>query len=135
MLRSHALTHHLPGLVVAVFAIASCRGTAPSNGLVQIANVSATEASFHWHSPGLLGTPLLGGSGTEPVPACEAYTRGFAPGDQRITVTSASSARAFDLVVPSSGQRLLEVVIRPDGRIEEITPPDAPASPYCAVMP
>lgn len=35
MLRGHALAHHLPGLVVAVFAVASGRGTAPSNGLVR----------------------------------------------------------------------------------------------------
>ncbi len=129
--QMHAIRYRLAMILLAASVVASCAGAAPSNGLAYVANLSTSEASFHWQSPGLLGTPLLGGSGTEPIPACETYLRGFAPGNQRITVSSASSSRSFDLVAPSSGQRALWLVIRPGGEIEETTAIEAPASPFC----
>lgn len=121
------------GLTIAAASLAACDGPAAyANGLVQVANLSQTDASFHWQSPGLLGTPLLGGSGTEPIRACGTYARGFGPGDQQVTITSASDTASFVLAAPSDGQTVVWYVIGPDGSIRETTAAAAPASPYCA---
>lgn len=107
------------------------RGQAPSNGLVHVANLGTAEVSLHWQSPGVLGTPVLGGSGTEPIRACSLYVGGFAPGDHRLTITTARATKSFTLAAPASGQVVLWVVIRADGTIEETAAADGPASPYC----
>ncbi len=120
------------GLVVAGLTVAGCQGpVAPTNGVVEVANLANRESSFHWQSPGLFGTPLLGGAGTEPIRPCSQYARAFAPGTQRLTISSAATSKSVTLDAPSSGQKLLWLVIEPDGSIVETTEAQVPASPYC----
>ena len=114
----------------AITSAPSCGG-APSNGLVQVANLSGTEATFRWRSPSVLGTAILGGSGTEPIRPCDRYARAFAPGDHQITIVTSSDTESFELAATSAGQRILRLVITPDGTIQETTAAAAPASPYC----
>ena len=117
------------GCAIAVL-IAAC-GAAPSNGMLHIVNMSSTDASVHWQSPGFFGTPLFGGSGTEPVGACADYARGFASGTQELTVTTGAAAASFELVAPSTGQETLWVEVSRDGSIAKIDAAAAPASPFC----
>jgi len=114
-------------------ALASCYQATPAqNGLVEVANRSTSPASIHWRSPGLLGSDVLSGAGTEPIAACGGYVRAFGSGHQTITITSASATGSFALDAPSgTGQATLWVVIRPDGRIDQVTGSEAVASPYC----
>jgi hypothetical protein len=119
--------------LLASFALAftaSCGG-AQSNGLVHVVNQMAVDASFEWESPGLLGTRFLGGSGLEPIAACNEYSRGFGPGAQELTISSGSSRQSATLRAPERGQTILWFVIRSNGRVEEITAATAPHSPYC----
>lgn len=121
------------GILIAGVAItlSGCHASPVTHGFAKVANLTDAEASFHWHSPGVLGTPVLGGSGSEPIPRCELYTRSFDAGDQEITISSGSATKSFTLAAPSSGQVVLWVVIRADGTIEETTEAEAPASPFC----
>ena len=64
-------------------------------------------------------------------PTCSHYARAFAPGAQRLTISSAASSKSVTLDAPSSGQRVLRLVIEPDGPIVEPTEAQVPASPYC----
>lgn len=119
-------------VVAAALTVAACQGpVAPSNGVVEVANLANAESSFHWQSAGLFGTPLLGGAGTEPIPPCSQYARAFGPGAQRLTISSAASSKSVTLDAPSSGQQLLWLVIEPDGSIIETTEAQVPPSPYC----
>lgn len=121
------------GLLLIAVLVAACQqwGGAPDNGLVQVANEGTVEGSFHWQSPGLFGTPLLGESGTEPVRPCELYARGFAPGTQDITVSIGGTPKSWVLDAPGSGQVVLFIVIGRDGTISEVPADQAPASPFC----
>lgn len=112
-------------------AMAGCDRAAPSVGMVRVVNESRAEASIHWQSPGLLGTQVFGGSGTEPILPCASYTRGFADGDQSIVITTKVASRSFVLEARSTRPTTRSLVIRPDGAIEETTETDLPASPYC----
>jgi hypothetical protein len=120
-------------LTGSIVAVSGCHqwGGAPDNGLVQVANLASADATFHWQSPGVLGTAILGGSGTEPINACSLLSVGFAPGDQQLTITSSHDTKTFTLAAPSAGQVVLWVVIKADGTIAETTESQAPASPYC----
>jgi hypothetical protein len=130
----HGLTRAIGVLVLVggVVAVLGCQGpVAPDQGLVQVANLANAGATFHWQSPGVLGTAFLGGSGTDPIGACSLYARGFAPGRQQLTITSSHESRTFTLAAPSAGQVVLWVVIGADGTIGETTASQVPASPFC----
>lgn len=113
-------------LAVAGVVAACMQGGPASNGLVEVVNQSQVAGSFGWQSPG-----VVGGSGSEPIPACEIYRRGFAPGHQEITVTSGSESQAFTLEAPSTGQATLVIVIEADGSIVEVQS-EAVAPSACA---
>jgi hypothetical protein len=108
----------LVAVCVFVTVVAGCRSIAASNGLLEIANLDG-EVSVHWESPGLLGTPVGAGAGTEPIRACETYVRGFTPGDHAITITTSSDRMAFVLTAPTDGQYSATYVVAPDGLISE----------------
>ncbi|MEO8437552.1 MAG: hypothetical protein ABI562_03775 [Chloroflexota bacterium] len=122
----------VPVAILMALAVSGCRrGGAPSNGLVHVANLGRSDASFHWESPGIFGTMVFGGSGTEPIRGCSLYSRGFPPGEEQITITAGETPRTFTLVGPPTGQAILWAVIDKDGTIEEIAEPKVPASPSC----
>ncbi len=118
-------------VALVTFAVSACRAAPGGTGFANVANLSDAEASFHWQSPGVLGTPVLGGSGTEPIRACKLYARAFDPGDQEITITTSSASKSFTLAAPPSGQTTLWIVIKPGGAIEQTSEAEAPPSPYC----
>lgn len=125
--------HNLLALVAAAVLVSACQGpVAASNGLVWVANLSQTDGSLHWQSPGLFGTSAFGGSGTEPIRACQAYGRGFAPGDHQITISSTDETLAFTLPAPPGGQMVARYVIRASGHIERVSEGQGLTSPYCA---
>jgi hypothetical protein len=120
----------LGSLVVALLGCGT--GTAPTNGVVETVNLSRSPASFHWQSPGLLGTPLFGATGTEPIGACGSYSRAFGAGDQTITIGSATATRSFTLRALAEGQpAMLVLVITADGGIASVDPGHLPPSPFC----
>ncbi len=106
-------------------------GGAPLNGTVEVLNLSRSSVSFHWQSPGLLGLPLLGGAGTEPIGACGSYIRSFGAGDQTITIASATATRSFTLKAPATAQAVLVIVITADGGITPVDRDHVPPSPFC----
>jgi hypothetical protein len=107
--------------------LAACQGpVAPSNGLVTVVNASSMTASLRWQSPGVLGTGVLGESGTELVAPCQPYARGFPPGAHRITLEVGSASHSFELDAPTSGQLSLVIAIGKDGTVSQLV--DAPAS-------
>jgi hypothetical protein len=104
-----------------VVLLASCRGHMPIHAVVTVANLSHEQASFHWESPGLFPD-----TGTEPIVACGSYVRGFDAGDQRITITSGGRKLAFVVSAPTSGQKMVWIVVASDGRISEVPEANAP---------
>ncbi|HEY7941074.1 MAG TPA: hypothetical protein VID25_03940 [Candidatus Limnocylindrales bacterium] len=107
-------------------------GGAPTNGVVEAVNLSRASASFHWQSPGLLGMPLFGATGTEPIGPCGSYVRSFGAGDQAITIGSATTSRSFILQAPAEGpQAELIIVITADGGITSVDRDHVPPSPFC----
>lgn len=118
--------------VLVAMSLARCeRGAAPDSGFVAVANLSDQEASFHWQSPGLAGTTVLGGSGTEPIAPCSEYDRGFGPGGQKITITAGEATGSFTLAAPGTGQQTLHITIGADRVIAETDAAAFPASPFC----
>lgn len=116
----------------AVVSLLGCGiGGAPTNGLVEAVNLSRSPASFHWQSPGLLGMPLFGGAGTEPIGPCGVYTRAFGAGDHTITIGSGTTSRLFVLQAPATAQTVLVVVITADGGITSVDRDHVPPSPFC----
>lgn len=118
-------------VIVMALAATGCIGGPGATGLIHVVNLGTTDVSFHWQSPGILGTDILGGSGTEPVSGCSLYSRGFAPGKQQITISTSLTTNDFTLVAPSAGQSDLWVVVGRDGTVEETTETKAPPSPFC----
>lgn len=119
-------------LLAFVLLLGACQGpVAPSNGLVSVINAGQTTASFHWQSPGLLGTDVLGASGTEPIEPCQAYARGFPPGTHRLTISLGNVRRSFVLDAPASGQTVLTISIGKDGTIAQSEDGAAPTSSGC----
>lgn len=121
-------------LVVAVASsLGSCIGGPPMNGVAETVNLSGSPASFHWQSPGLLGMPFFGGSGTEPIGPCGSYVRYFGAGDQTITIGSAMASRSFHLQGPGNEQPQAEliIVITADGAITSVDRDHVPPSPFC----
>lgn len=94
-------------------------------------NLGRSPASFHWQSPGLLGLPLFGGAGTEPIGACGSYSRAFGAGDQTITIGSPTTTRTFTLQAPEDAQATLDIVITADGGITAVDNDHLPPSPFC----
>ena len=123
------------GTVVLMLALAGCgRGGAASNGLIHVVNLGQADVSIRWQSPGVVGS-----SGSEPVAPCVDYSRGFAPGDQEIVITSATATArfttTFTLSASADGQTVLWYAIDADGRIRSTTEAAFPASPFCASGP
>ena len=125
------------GLAIVLFALSASLlgcgpgGGAPSNGVVEAVNLSRDAASFHWQSPGLFGTPLLGGAGTDPIGPCGTYTRSFGAGDQALTIGSATTSRTFVLHAPDTTQATLVIIITADGGITAVGSDHVPPSPFC----
>ena len=107
-------------------------GGAPTKGTVETVNLSRSMASFHWQSPGLFGTPLFGGAGTEPIGPCGSYVRSFGAGDQAIRIGSGTTSSSFILRAPGEGQpATLVIVITADGGIANVDRDHVPPSPFC----
>jgi hypothetical protein len=100
---------------------AGCRGHLPVHAVVSVANLSRDQATFHWESPGLFPD-----TGTEPIVACGSYVRAFDAGDQRITITRGASKLEFALSAPTSGEKMMWIVVASDGRISEASEATAP---------
>lgn len=121
------------GLLLWLFsALVACGCTTPP--VMQIVNFSSTTATVDWQTDGLLGTPLLGSSGTAPIPACQAYTPSLEYGSfHRITIVSANEIWSLAFVASGgeSGAGIVWVVIGPDGSIEQVASATIPAGPDC----
>lgn len=121
------------GLLLWLFsALVACGCVTPP--VMQIVNLSTTGATIDWQTDGLLGTPLLGSSGTAPIPACEAYAPPLEPGSShRVTVVSATGSWSLAFVAPrdESGDGIVWVVIGRDGSIEQVASATIPAGPHC----
>src|ERR1700690_970099 len=118
----------LSGLVftAAVLTASACTQAVPAQNLfVTVSNGSKSPVSMAWQSPGLLGTPVLGGSGTDPIDACSSAGRSFGAGDQHITVTSSVGSQSFVLRGPPNGAPSVTVTIAVDatGAITELAGP------------
>jgi hypothetical protein len=132
MHRSTVIRRESAILLGIAFAIAACQGpVASSNPMVQVVNLGSEAASFHWQSPGFLGTALFGPSGTEPVRGCDVYRRGFDPGPHEITITTASDALSLAASAPTNAQVDYSFVIRSDGTIERLDSVEAAPTPTC----
>jgi len=53
------------------------------------------------------------------------------PHEEQIVIATGIATKSFTLAAPSSGQKTLWVVIKPDGSIEETPEAEARASPCC----
>lgn len=113
-------------------ALVICGCTTPP--VMQIVNLSSTAATVDWQTDGLLGTPLLGSSGTAPIPACQAYTPSLEHGSShRVTIVSANGTWSLAFVAPGdeSGDAIVWVVIDPVGSVGQVASATIPAGPYC----
>lgn len=98
--------------------------------LVQVANASQSDATFEWHSSGILGTGLLSSSGSDPILACNPYQHGFDAGDYEIEIVTGAGTRTFSL--PSrSERREVWIVIKSDASVEMVPESVYPSGPPC----
>lgn len=105
-------------LGVSVGLLGGCIGGAPANLIIRVFNESQHPVSVRWVSPGFLGTPILGGSGSDQLPPCGGGAEGFGTGRRQLVIRSASAAATFELDAPDpSVSTTRAYVIQPDGRI------------------
>ena len=123
----------LAGLLLwLVSALSACGCTTPP--AMEVVNLAAVDARIDWQTAGVLGTPLLGSSGSEPIPACQVYAPPLKPGAAHaVTIVTDAARRSFSLVAPTQYDEaaIVWVVIRPDGSIEQVAAASAPASARC----
>jgi hypothetical protein len=115
------------GVAIALALVGCRQGSGLSDGLLQVENLSRSDASVTWDSPGLLGPETH----SEPIPACDGIQVPFAERTE-ITVRTTEEQRTF--VVEgraSSRETVLQLVIEEDGTVAEVPADQAPTSPYC----
>jgi hypothetical protein len=115
-------------VILAALTLVGCRrGTGLPDGLLQVANLSRSEASVTWVSPGFLGQERH----FEPIPACDDFQLSFA---ERTEVTIRTTQGQNVFVVEgraSSVETVLQLVIAEDGSVAEVPVRGTPARPYC----
>jgi hypothetical protein len=131
----------LVALVIAIPAILisapwSCGCTAPVDLIVL--NYAHDDATVSWQGTGLLGTPVLGVSGSASAPACATLTQTLRPGEVDVSIRAGADARTSRVTVSerqAQDGRVATFVIGADGRIAEPTdgPPAGgyPQDPLC----
>lgn len=112
-------------------ALVACGCTTPP--AMGIVNQASAEAIFEWQTDGLFGTPLLGSSGTVPIPACAAYTPALDPrSSHQVTIVTAAGTQSLQLVARAGrNEPGPQLVIRPDGSIERAWDAVSPEGPAC----
>ncbi len=76
-------------------ALGPCCGTTPA--ALVVTNLGSAPVQVSWRTAGLLGTPLLGSSGSAMVPGCAASTPDLRPG-ARHTIEIRSVTETFTTV-------------------------------------
>jgi hypothetical protein len=121
------------GLLLWLFsALSACGCTTPP--AMEVVNLAASDARIDWQTAGFLGTPLLGSSGSEPIPACQMHAPPLKPGAAHaVTIVTDAARRSFSLVAPTQDDQaaIVWVVIRSDGSIDQVAAAEAPGSPGC----
>ena len=129
-----ALVIAIPAVLLAAWPTCGC--TSPPD--LAVINYSREDASVTWRGQGLLGTGILGISGSATVLACTTYSYTLHPGPVDVSISDASDALSVRLEVPDGagrGAHAAIIVIRADGHIAEpVHQPPAggyPEDPLC----
>ena len=139
-MRIESRRHGWIAAAIVVVLVAGC-GPPPADGLIRIANVGSVTGSFRWDSP----DTYAGRSGTEGIPPCREYARGFSRGTSTISITTPTDRLDLTFAVPtppavdpsapppSGGIQPVTrwFVIDAAGKISEVDEGAFPPSPFC----
>ena len=122
-------------LVIAIPAVLmaapwACGCTSPVDLIVL--NHAHQDAAVSWQGAGLLGTPVLGVSGSTAAPACATLSQTLRPGPIDVSIRTGGDARTVRVTVPGGDARhghVATFVIGADGRISGPTD-GSPAGGY-----
>ena len=109
-----------------ILALGCDTGTSPRAATLTVVNDNTADASLSWQSPGLLGTPLLAPTGTDPIAGCQTHIRRFGPGLNAATVMSGGQSLSLTLEASDAAPATKAVLISSTGSISEVDPSALP---------
>lgn len=121
----------LIGIPLALLAASvSCACTSPAD--LVVLNYAHEDVSVSWQGAGLLGTSVLGISGTAIAPSCATDSETLRPGVVSVSLAMGGETRTFSITVPSGDARYGHTATFVIGTVGRITGPadGAPSGGY-----